>query len=701
MIIAPAPRYKKIIASTAVLLVISLALTFCIMQVFRAKAAVVGWNAGNVISDSVFTNKSTMTVNEIQSFLNSKVPVCNTAGEEWGRKRYNQNSFICLKDYVENGRSAAQIIYDAAQTYSINPQVILVLLQKEQSLVTDTWPSNIQYRSATGYGCPDTAACDSQYYGLTNQINWAAKMFRAIMNDSPTWYTPYNLGNNYIQYNPNAACGGSIVNIENRATKALYNYTPYQPNQGALNAGWGMAPCGAYGNRNFYLYFTSWFDTVTIPPTVYLPNGVYTLSGQASSKSMDVLSASVANGASVGIYTNNNTSAQRWMVKQESDGYYSLTNVNSGKALDVTGGSANTGTKLQTYASNSTCAQRWSIVSDNSGVSLLNKCSSLAADVAGGSTANGARLQTWRYNGTSAQKWDINSHESQQVTNGVYTISSAASNLALDITNANLSNGARIQIWNKNNSPAQQWQVTRQPDGFYTIYNPASSKYLDVLNANRDSGADIQIFSSTNSCAQKWAIQRIGSNLSILSACSGKALDIRGGLVSTPGTKIQLYTANNSGAQLWNFTEVVGSAPQNGTYSLVTPSSKALDITNGNLSNGTKLQIWNKNNSPAQRWQITRQLDGFYTIYNPASSKYLDVKNGRIATGTAIQIYTGNKSCAQRWSIVGANNVYNIQSACSVKLSLDVTNGIIGTNGTSVQLYYRNSSSAQRWLFTQ
>ena len=92
---------------------------------------------------------------------------------------------------------------------------------------------------------------------------------------------------------------------------------------------------------------------------------------------------------------------------------------------------------------------------------------------------------------------------------------------------------------------------------------------------------------------------------------------------------------------------------------------------------------------------------GFYTIYNPASGKYLDVKNGRIATGTAIQIYTGNKSCAQRWSIVDANNVYNIQSACSVKLSLDVTNGIISANGTSVQLYYRNSSSAQRWLFAQ
>ncbi|MET1033119.1 MAG: hypothetical protein ABWX94_01325, partial [Candidatus Saccharimonadales bacterium] len=88
-------------------------------------------------------------------------------------------------------------------------------------------------------------------------------MFRAILNDSPTWYTPYELGSNYIQYNPNANCGGSTVNIQNRSTQALYNYTPYQPSQAVLDAGWGTVDCGAYGNRNFYLYFTNWFGSTS------------------------------------------------------------------------------------------------------------------------------------------------------------------------------------------------------------------------------------------------------------------------------------------------------------------------------------------------------------------------------------------------------------------------------------------------------
>ena len=278
------PSKTRLITFIVILLSVVVAGWFSYILLKPAQAApVVGFVAGKIIDDSVFTNKSTMSVLQIQNFLNSKVPICDTAGAqiseyggpdlngdgkvqrwEWGQSNYNQSTFVCLKNYVDGGKSSAQIIFDAAQEFSINPQVLIVLLQKEQGLVQDTWPLNVQYRSATGYGCPDTAACDSQYYGLTNQIRWAARMFRAIMNASPTWYTPYIVGTNYIQYNPNSSCGGSNVNIENRATQALYNYTPYQPSQAALDAGWGTVNCGAYGNRNFYLYFTEWFGNTLL-----------------------------------------------------------------------------------------------------------------------------------------------------------------------------------------------------------------------------------------------------------------------------------------------------------------------------------------------------------------------------------------------------------------------------------------------------
>ncbi len=269
-------RLKKtpIIASCLVgviFFVLSFSVVYLIKTHYAHAASVTNFIPGRIIDDAVFTNADSMNVAQIQAFLDSKVPVCDNWGTN-GSTPTSRRDYVlskgyalpmkCLKEYTENGLTAAQIIYNVSQQYQINPQVLIVLLQKEQGLVTDDWPTEQQYRSATGYGCPDTAPCDSQYYGLTNQITWSGKMFRAIMDNRPTWYTPYVLGDNSIQYSPSASCGSSIINIQNRATQALYNYTPYQPNQDALNAGWGTAPCGAYGNRNFYLYFTEWFGNV-------------------------------------------------------------------------------------------------------------------------------------------------------------------------------------------------------------------------------------------------------------------------------------------------------------------------------------------------------------------------------------------------------------------------------------------------------
>ncbi len=235
----------------------------------------VQFKPGRIIDDGIFFNAGTMDAASVQSFLNAKVPVCDTWHAGSGS---NQPPFTCLKDYrqdtpvksAESGlcngftagnKSAAEIITQVAQSCSINPQVLLVLLQKEQSLITDTWPWAIQYRSATGYGCPDTAPCDAEYYGFFNQVYAAARQYKRYIRDAGSFN--YKAGqNNYILYHPNAACDGTTVYIENSATAALYNYTPYQPNAAALNNLYGTGDgCSAYGNRNFWRIFNDWFGT--------------------------------------------------------------------------------------------------------------------------------------------------------------------------------------------------------------------------------------------------------------------------------------------------------------------------------------------------------------------------------------------------------------------------------------------------------
>lgn len=256
------------------------------------------FKAGRIIDDYVFFNKSSMSVQQIQDFLNSKVPNCDRwnsyKGTVYGT--YIQAPYTCLKEYNENtttranniglfnpdgspyqvpgGKSAAQIIWDASQAHGINPQVLIVMLQKETGIVTDTWAATWQYNRAMGYACPDSGAnnsanCDTSYYGFYNQVNSAARQLRRYVTYPDSYNYKVGVSRN-ILYNPSTSCGTGSVYLETSATAALYNYTPYQPNAAALavmndSTPGGTVTCGAYGNRNFFWYFNKWFGS-TIGP---------------------------------------------------------------------------------------------------------------------------------------------------------------------------------------------------------------------------------------------------------------------------------------------------------------------------------------------------------------------------------------------------------------------------------------------------
>ena len=244
---------------------------------------------GNIISDAVFFNSSTMTEAQIQSFLQSKVPSCQAGYTCLKEKRDNSRTTaadaMCGAYQGAQNETAARIIYKVAQACGINPQVLLVTLQKEQGLVTHTWPSEWRYTIAMGQGCPDTAACDTRYHGFFNQVYGAAWQFKRYANPPGTsayftWYAPGKTWN--VLYNPNQSCGSSPVRIENQATANLYYYTPYQPNTAALRAGYGEGDaCSSYGNRNFYNYFTDWFGQPSYAVTGVL-NDYWQSQGAAS-----------------------------------------------------------------------------------------------------------------------------------------------------------------------------------------------------------------------------------------------------------------------------------------------------------------------------------------------------------------------------------------------------------------------------------
>lgn len=306
-----------------IVITVSLICSVFAAAIFQYSYAVTAsdWKAGNIIDDAMFIDSSSMSVAQIQAFLNSKVGTgyygriagqCDTNGirtselgggtrAQYGAAHGNPAPFTCLKDFYEvpkttpsagipannyggkprptGSKSAAQLIWDAAQKYNISPKVLLVKLGTESAgpLTSDDWPFLRQYTYAMGAHCPDSgpggsANCDTTYSGFSIQISEAAKMLRGYLdNMGETWWPykkPYQTNSIYWNVVP-SGCGASNVFIENKATAALYTYTPYQPNQAALNNMYGTGnSCSAYGNRNFWRTYNDWFGSTKYPQPI-------------------------------------------------------------------------------------------------------------------------------------------------------------------------------------------------------------------------------------------------------------------------------------------------------------------------------------------------------------------------------------------------------------------------------------------------
>ena len=132
------------------------------------------WNAGLIVTDANFYRSDSMTGAEIQDFIKARGSSCK-AGEAPCLKDYTMTTYTIAADSYCKAYTGAtaepawQIVAKVATACGINPQVLLVTMQKETALVTATQPPAWKYRTTMGFGCPDTAACDVTYFGFQNQ----------------------------------------------------------------------------------------------------------------------------------------------------------------------------------------------------------------------------------------------------------------------------------------------------------------------------------------------------------------------------------------------------------------------------------------------------------------------------------------------------------------------------------------------------
>lgn len=215
-----------------------IATSFLITPLVATPANAAEFNPAYIISDAEILDYNAMTPAEIQAFLDT---------QGGALRNYVVTAADGLPaDSPKAEMTVAEVIYDRATTNKISPRFLLVLLQKEQSLLTETEPTQRQLDWATGYGCPDGGGCNDRWRGLWKQLNSASLQFRSYM-DEPRLYK-YQAGQTYTFTNPYGTISQEEMSVTpaNQATAALYNYTPHVYN----------------GNYNFWKLWNRYFSRI-------------------------------------------------------------------------------------------------------------------------------------------------------------------------------------------------------------------------------------------------------------------------------------------------------------------------------------------------------------------------------------------------------------------------------------------------------
>jgi hypothetical protein len=185
-----------------------------------------------VIGDDTFVDTAIMDASSVQAFL-EVTP-------------YGTRSF--LADERVNGERVSDALVRVARGSGLNPLVLLAMLQKEAGLISRTRrPSTFLVDYAFGCGCHDGRGCATSLRGIDRQLECAVDVLRGS----------FDAGTNGDATNAGYRLGQSFTSLDdlrvtpqNRATLALYTYTPWV----------GQASRG--GNWLFWNVFRKYADAV-------------------------------------------------------------------------------------------------------------------------------------------------------------------------------------------------------------------------------------------------------------------------------------------------------------------------------------------------------------------------------------------------------------------------------------------------------
>lgn len=415
-----------------------------------------------------------------------------------------------------------------------------------------------------------------------------------------------------------------------------------------------------------------------------IADGLYTIaSALAPGKVLDVAGGNVGDGANIQIWSANGTAAQKFWVRWEPQGFYSIRSLLAGKSLDVDSGRHEPSTNIHqwTYASDNT-SQQWSIAPVEGGFAVTAAVSGLALDVAAGVSADGTNVQLWDANATPAQAFTF--EKTEPLGEGVFCVAPVVNQgVRLDVAGGSRDNGANVQVWEDNATAAQKFHVRRIESGVYALSSLRSGHLVSASGGNVVMAAvpDASAAGASVSAASQWKVVAGGLGIAFENRATGQVMAVDQAAGAASGSNVGL-SAKTPGADPLGFSFVPTDMLASGTYTISNVGTGCVvDIAGGGSANGTNVQVWAGNDTPAQKWNVKNVGDGWYSIENVRIRSALDVNGGGAASGTNVQIWDVAVTPNQRFRLVPTGDGYfYLEAMCNGLRLTAVPDGGEGAN---------------------
>ena len=220
---------------------------------------------------------------------------------------------------------------------------------------------------------------------------------------------------------------------------------------------------------------------------------------------------------------------------------------------------------------------------------------------------------------------------------------------------------------NGNRSQGQIWYLHRNPNGSYGILNTMGNWWLDVWQGNMTPGNKIDQWDGNGLPTQQWFIRKVNNAYVLQPELGNICLGLSGG-----NAEVQTPTASSS--QLFRLSAVDNSIPLNTPVSITQGNSAMQSPGSGQLAQLTTSPL---TYSPSQKWEISESGDGVYSIKSLSSEMMVDDRYAQTNPGAIVDQYPSNGTGSQMWLLTTPNGVsftssngYGVITASSSGLTL-------------------------------